>query len=197
MIKGRIIKMPPSVDRCKKNIKFGEVVGLTRTAQKAKDAVVADLKSTFTLRGSWWMQSNRFGIKAIPATKAKPQSAVVTRADWLELHETGGDKKGRGGHRIAVPSKEVRRNKRQIIQKGQRPRNLKNSFVFQGKYGPVLARRLKGGPRKGEVDILYGLEDSEPIKKESTFYEPIKDTVQKHLKEEISKGIDYAFRTSK
>lgn len=196
MIKGRIIKMPPSVDRCKKNIKFGEVVGLTRTAKKAQAAVVDDLKSTFTLRGSWWMQANRFGIKIIPATKDKPEAAVVTRADWLELHETGGDKKGRGGHRIAVPSKEVRRNKRQIIQKGQRPRNLKNTFVIETKKGPVLAQRLKRGPRKGLV-ILYGLEDSVPIKKESTFYEPIKDTVRKHLTEEIRRGIDYAFRTSK
>lgn len=196
MINGRIIKMPPSVEKAKKNVRFGEVVGLTRTAKKAQAAVVDDLKSTFTLRGSWWMQANRFGIKIIPATKDKPEAAVVTRADWLELHETGGDKKGRGGRRLAVPSKEVRRNKWQIIQKGQRPRNLKNTFVIETKKGPVLAQRLKRGPRKGLV-ILYGLEDSVPIKKESTFYEPIKDTVRKHLTEEIRRGIDYAFRTSK
>ncbi len=192
--KARITQMPPPAAKIIKNIEFGTAVGLTKTAKEAQAAVVGALKGTFTLRGKWFEQNMKHGIKIKPATRDKPQAIVHTAADWLEPHETGKDKHARGG-RVAVPTDQVRRNKRLIIPKGQRPRALgAKVFVLQTKRGPVLAQRLTRGKRKGLV-ILYGLERTVKIRKQSTFREPIEKVVKRRLVGNVRDGIDHALRT--
>jgi len=171
-------------------------LGLTNTAKEGQAAVVSALKGTFTLRGNWWQQSNRFGIRIKPAKKNDLQAEVRTNADWLEAHETGKDKSAKGGN-VAVPTDQVRRNKRLIIPRGQRPKGLgAKAFVLQTKHGPVLAQRISRGPRKGLV-VLYGLERTVKIKKQSTFYEPIQKVVKRRLTENVRKGIAHAFATAR
>ena len=174
---------------------FGTAVGLTKTAKQAQDAVVSSLRSTFTLRGNWFEQRNKFGIKITPARKDKLQAEVKTAADWLEAHEEGTDKTGQG--RLAIPTDQVRRNKRMIIPRGQRPKGLASkAFILETKKGPVLAQRLMKGKRKGLI-ILYGLEKTVKIKKRSTFHEPIKKVVKSNLKDNIRTGIAMAFATAR
>jgi len=190
----RVINNLPSAEKIMKNIDFGTAKGLTKTAKQGQSAVVDALQSNFTLRGTWFNQNMRHGIKITPARKDKLQSSVHTLADWLEPHETGKDKTPRGGN-LAVPTDQVRRNKRSIIPKGQRPRGLAaRAFVLQTKKGPVLAQRLIKGKRKGLI-ILYGLEPQVKIKKRPTFRVPIEKVVKSNLKSNIAEGINDAIRT--
>lgn len=184
----------PDFAKVMRNIDFGTATGLTKTAKQGQAAVVDSLQSTFTIRGRWFEQNMRHGIKITPAKRDKLQAEVKTAADWLEPHETGRDKTPRGGN-LAVPTEAVRRNKRMIIPKAQRPKGLAaKAFVLQTKHGPVLAQRLVRGKRKGLI-ILYGLEPRVKIRKRSTFREPIEKVVSRHLKDNIRNGIANALRT--
>lgn len=176
-----------------RQINYGTAVGLTKTAKEAQGAVIGALQGTFTLRGSWFQPGNRFGIRIKPATPADPSAEVRTNADWLLPHEEGKNKTARGGN-IAIPTDQVRRNKRLIIPRGQRPRGLgAKAFVLQTKKGPVLAQRISRGKRKGLV-ILYGLKPSVRIRRQSTFYEPIRKVIDRRLMKNITREIDHALR---
>jgi hypothetical protein len=99
--------------------------------------------------------------------------------------------------RLAVPTDNVRRNKRYIIPRNLRPKGLgSKAFILQTKKGPVLAQRITRGKRKGVV-ILYGLEGSAKIKKQSTFYKPIQTVVDRRLNKNIEAGIQKALDTMK
>lgn len=200
-----IIKRPDFA-KIAKNVRFGTAVGLTKTAKASQAASIAAVKSTFTVRGNWLQPSNKFGIRITPATPEKLESAVRTAADWLATHETGGERKPRGSA-FAVPTENIRRNQRQIIPKAQRPKGLKNTFVIQTRKGPVLFQRLfanKAGKyttrrlKKGlgsTIVPVYGLERTVKIKKESTFFEPVKKTVDAELGKNIRREILNALAT--
>jgi hypothetical protein len=191
----KVVQRPPSAEKIIRNINFGTAVGLTQTAKDGQAAVIGALKGTFTLRGRWFEQNMRHGIKITPAKRDKLVAEVKTLADWLEPHETGKDKTPRGRH-VAVPSENVRRNKRLIIPRGQRPKNLKDAFVIETQHGPVLARRVKRGKNKG-LQLLYGLERKVRIRKRSTFYEPIDKAVRRNLNRNVAAGIRKALLTMK
>ena len=193
MIRARITQKP-DIAKIKKNIAFGTARGLTQTAKDAQAASIEAIQSTFTTRGQWFRQNMRHGIKITPATPAKLQSEVKTAADWLEPHETGSDKTPRGKN-LAVPTENVRRTKRMVIPRGQRPRGLgAKAFVMQTRRGPVLAERVTRGKNKG-IRILYGLEKRVKIRKQSTFSEPIRKTVDRKLRKNINDSIAQALRT--
>jgi hypothetical protein len=191
----KMINRIPSAADLIKQMNYGTAVGLTKTAQAGQDAVVSSLKSTFTLRGTWWQKNMRHGIKITPAKRDKLIAEVKTLADWLERHETGGIKTARG-HRIAVPLRAMRaKGSTKILRGPQRPAALLASgkaFILDTPNGEVIAR-LKG---KGQrLEILYGLEPSVRVKKESTFYEPIGTVVKRDLHANIRKGIIDAFKS--
>lgn len=193
--KSKFIGPKATLDKVYSNIQFGTARGLTQTAKEGQAASVGAIKGTFTTRGTWFNQNMRHGIKIKPATKANLSAEVRTMADWLEPHERGGDKRARGG-RLAVPTDAVRRNKRLIIPKAQRPAALrgKNTFVLHTAKGPVLFQRITRGSRRGLV-ALYGLEPKVTLKKQSTFYEPVQKVVDRRLTRNVRDGIDNALRT--
>lgn len=193
----------PAVDKIVRNMNFGVALGLTETAKQGQSAVQNSLKGTFTLRGNWWQQSNKFGIKVKPARRDDLSAEVRTNADWLELHEKGGTKTARGGS-IAIPTENVRRNKRQIIPRAQRPGALrgKNTFVIKTAKGRVLFQRFKrkvgtynGKPTR--IKALYNLEPRASIRKQSTFFDPIDRVVKRRLDANIQVGLRKAFATMK
>lgn len=155
-----------------KQVRFALAVTLTAVAKEAQDAVVTDIESTFTVRNNWDKPSNAMGVKVLPASKHDLSAAVATRADWLNLHEEGGTKKP-AGRNLAIPTQNVRRTKRDLIQKSQRPKALrgKRTFVLQTKNGPVLYQR-KGKGKRSQIVALYRLKPSARIKKQSTVAEP-------------------------
>jgi hypothetical protein len=192
-----IVQRPPTADKILKNIKFGAAMGITDTAKQGQAAVVGALRGAFTLRGLWFEQGNRFGIKIKPAKVNDMTAEVRTRADWLALHETGGTKKAQGG-RLAIPTENVRRNKKLIIPRGQRPAALrgKRTFVVRTAHGDVLYQRKYKGKRSSIV-ALYNLEQSARIKKASTFREPIEKVLSRRLNANVRAGINKALASMK
>lgn len=195
----------PNWPKLLKNVKFGIAVGLTKTAKDGQKASQDAIRSTFTVRGNWWQQSNKFGIRITPAKRDELVAEVKTAADWLAIHETGGRKEPRGRN-LAVPTDNVKRSKRQIIVKAQRPRNLKDAFVLNTRKGPVIFRRMfmnaKGRTTgrkirgvKGALVALFGLEPSVRIRKQSTFYEPIQKAVNENLVNNVAREIRNALDT--
>jgi hypothetical protein len=144
----KITQSPPSAEKIYRNIQFGTAVGLTKTAKDGQAAALGALKGTFTLRNRW-AEIGPYAIKIKAATRDDLQAVVGTAADWLQIHEDGGIKHAKGG-RLAIPTENVRRNKRLIIPRNQRPKGLAGkAFVLMTKKGPVLAQRISRGKRKG------------------------------------------------
>lgn len=175
-----------------KQIVFAAATALTAVAKEAQTDVIASIEKTFTTRGRWYMPGNRFGIKVKPARKDDLTATLGTAADWLALHETGGVKTPQG-HNLAVPTENVRRTKRQIITKGQRPRNLKRAFVINTASGPVLFQRKN----KKTIVALYNLEPRVPIKRESTVIAPTEKTVQRRFDKIFADKLAHAVKTAK
>lgn len=177
-----------------KNINFGLARGLTRTAKDGQSAVLGSLHGNFQIRNRW-PEVGPLSIQVKPATTRDLSAEVRTRADFLLPHEEGKAKTPRTGKHVVVPTDQVRRNKRQIIPRGQRPKGLAGkAFVLQTKNGPVLAQRITRGKRKGVI-ILYGMEPKVRIRKVSTFYEPIEKVVGRRGGRHISTSIGDALRT--
>jgi hypothetical protein len=196
----KIVEKTFNAEKINKQMDFGTAVGLTRTAKRGQEAVRGALRGTFTLRGSWFEQQNKFGIKVKPATKTDLKSAVWTDADWLKIHEEGGDKSGKGGHRVAVPTVLFRpRSSTRKITRAMRPGVLLASgkaFIVKTDRGEVVAMH-KGRGDNERLQILYGLEGRVHVKKQSTFFEPIRKVVDRFLKYDVAEGIAYAWRTAK
>jgi hypothetical protein len=194
-IRVRQIEKPPSAAKIGRNLDFGVALGLTKTAKDGQKASQGALRGTFTIRNRWLEQGNKFGIKVKAATKADLTSEVRTNADWIIPHETGKDKTARGG-RVAVPTANVRRSKRDIITKPNRPSALRNkrTFVIKTKRGDVLYQRKYKGKRSF-ITPLYGLERRVRIRKVAVFEKPIETAVKRRLGINIEAGLRRAFAT--
>lgn len=192
----KLVQRPPAAAKILKQLAFGTAVGLTKTAKEGQAAVVKSLGSTFTLRGNWFQQNMRHGIKIKSATKDSLSAEIRTMADWLELHEKGGTKTPRQGSRLAIPTENVRRNKRQIIAKANRPSALrgKRTFIIKTAKGDVLFQRKYKGKRSVIVP-LFNLEPRAKIRKQSTFFDPIDQVVKTRLGPNIRDGITRALAT--
>lgn len=192
----KTLTRPPASDKILKNVEYGIAVGLTRTAKEGQTAVLGALKGTFTLRGSWFQPNNKFGIKITPANRNKLESEVKTAADWLLIHEQGGTKTAKDGRRLAIPTENVRRNKRMIIPKAQRPGALRNkrTFVIQTSKGAVLFQR-RGKGKNSKIFALYDLEPRAKIKKQAIFIEPIDKVVKRRVNPNVEAEIRKALAT--
>ena len=184
-------------EKIAKQFAFASALALTKTAKDAQSGITSGLPNHFTLRGNWHQPSNKFGIKIKPAKKDSLAAAVGTNADWLEKFETGTDKLPRQNF-LAVPTDNVRRNKKLIIQKSQRPAALrgKGDFVIQTKSGPVLFVR-KGRGKKKQMVALYNLETKAKIKKNSAIIEPAVKVINGRLYKNFSQAFIKALKTAR
>lgn len=179
-----------------KQVTFALVSTLTALAREAQAASIASIESTFTVRNNWDKPSNAMGIKALPATKTDLTSAVATRADWL--HEEARTKEPlRAGGQLAIPTAEVRRTKRDIIQRSQRPKALAGkAFRLKTRNGPVLAYR-KGRGKNKQLVVLYRLKPSARIRKQSTLVEPTVKVFEKRFDKVFEQQVRRALATAK
>jgi hypothetical protein len=185
---------PQVFDKIAKNVEFGYARGLTRTAQKAQEDVVEGLRDAFTLRGRWWEKNNKYGIKVTPAKRDELEAAVWTRANWLEIHEEGGRKEPTKSRNLTIPTNNVKRNKRDIIKKAQRPRNLKGSFVIRDGGTKLFMQRFGKGKRSS-TRVMYILEPDANIEKKGTFLKAAETSAKRNRDKIISKSINDALRT--
>lgn len=189
-------KGDPSFENILKQFKFGTARGLTQTAKGGQGASQTAIKGGFTVRSNWWQQQNKYGVRVKPATKASLSATIETAADWLEKHEEGGTKTPTRGKAIAVPTANVRRNKRQIITRANRPRNIKGAFVINTRRGPVIFRRAGRGKNRA-LQALFGLESSAKIRRVSTFYDPITEHVEANVEKNVAASVEDALKSAK
>ena len=201
-----------------RQVKFAAARSLTKTAKQGQSASVKSIERTFTTRNKWYLPGSPLGVKVTPATKDKLESSVRSAADFLAPHETGGVKTPEGNF-IAIPTSNVRRNKRQIIPRALRPRKLKGGFVVvlgQGTSKSTRRRRLKGltpfAARAGKagsgtrilfqrtgktVRAMYILEPRARIKKQSTVIEPTLAVVERRFSPNFGEALREALETAR
>jgi len=160
----------------KKQLPFATARGLTEIAKlDAAPAVRKDLPSRFTTRRDLGP-----AITIVPASKRawpKPVAYVATKswAAFLTPHWKGGTKRGKKGHRIAVPTRIVRRTSGGKIPKPKTPRRvlaLKSSFTRGGR---IEKKRTKRKP----LGIFYHLTAEARIRKAWPIDRVVADAVRR------------------
>lgn len=194
MAKSTATNKPINLER---QVTFALASTLTAVAKEAQKEIIRDVQSTFTVRGNWLTPSNKFGIKVRPAKKTNLVAEVGTAADWLTPHESGGTKLPSGKH-IAIPTINVRRTKRQLIQKAQRPGALrgKRDVVIKTRSGLTLFQR-QGRGATARLVPLYRLEPKATIRKQSTVFEPTERVISKRFGAVFHNQLQRAFATTK
>jgi hypothetical protein len=181
-----------------KQITFALAQTLTGVVKEAQGEAISNIESTFTVRNNWDQPSNAMGIKALPATKHDLSAALVTRADWLIQHESGEDKVP-DGKSLAVPSGNVRRTKRDMIQKSQRPKALrgKRDVVLPLQGGGMGLFQRKGRNANSKLVFLYALAKRARIRKQPTVIEPTVKVVEKKFDKLFFANLKKALRSAK
>lgn len=185
-------------EKVAKQLTFAAAKGLTATAKQAQGAVQNDLKNKFTLRTNWMAQSNKFGIRVKSATKNDLTAEVGTNADFLEKFETGEDKTPRG-KLLAIPTLNVRRNKKQLIPRNQRPAALrdKRTVVMKTKSGNVVLFQRKYKGKRAKLVALYNLSAVAKIKKDSPVIVPALRVIRQRLNKNIGNEFIKALKTAR
>lgn len=188
----------PQTFNAEKQVRFAISKSLTQTAKEAQKAVLRDIDATFTVRNNWSQPSNAMGVKALPASKSDLSAAVATRADWLIPHEEGEDKVPEGRH-LTVPSTNVRRTKRDIVARAQRPRALrgKRDLVLPLKGGGLGLFQRRGRGKGSKLVFLYTMARRARIRRQPTVVEPTVRTFEKKFDGLLEKNLREAFRTAR
>jgi hypothetical protein len=179
-----------------KQIKYGTAVGLTKTIKAGQAAVVDSMRDKFTLRGSWFQQSSRVGIKVKTAKPSDLTAEVTTLADWLLKQKKGGNVFPFRNY-LAIPTSNVKRSKRDVVTKANRPKNLKKSFVITTKNGRHILFQRKGRGKRSDIVAMYVLVPKVNIKPTDTFFSPADEIAKKHLTKNITAAIEKAIATAK
>src|ERR1041384_1173663 len=126
------IKGNPNLD---KQTTFAIATTLTEVGVRTRKRARESLGESFTLRTTW-ADIGPFALKTKPATKQNLTTTVGSAATWLEKFLRGAlggiEVNLPQGRFLAVPTVNVKRSKRDLIRKGQRPRD------FMGKSDVLL-----------------------------------------------------------
>lgn len=181
-----------------KQMTFALAATLTQLAKESQSASIKEIEHDFTVRNNWDKPSNAMGVKILAATKDDLSSAVATRADWLIAHEEGLLKTP-AGQFLAVPGSNVRRTKRDIVQRGQRPKALrgKRDVVLPLKKGGYGLFVRKGRGKNERLVFMYRLIKSAKIKKQSTVVAPTVKTFERRFNTVFDEQLRKAVATAK
>jgi hypothetical protein len=178
-----------------KQLPFAISKALNSTAEKMRTDTLQGAKAVLNIRGSWSNPRTKFGFNVKPSTKDNLTAEIYTKADWMVMQEDGGVKTAKG--MIAIPTAEVRRNKNDIITKGNRPKMAKGAFKVTMKDGKqFIAKRVGRGKNKRLV-ILYWLEKRANIKGVYKFHDIGMKTFKYNIESDMKSAIDYALATAK
>lgn len=179
------------IDSAGKQLPFALSKAINSTADKIREATLKGASEVLTLRGTWWKPRTKFGFNVKPSTKRNLIAEIYTKADWLAQHEDGGIKTAKG--MIAIPTIDVKRNKKDIITKSNRPRAVKGAFKVTSKNGnEFIAKRVRG-----KLVVLYWLEKQAKIEGVYKFHDIAKQTFSDNFVKDFSDAVDYALRTAK
>jgi hypothetical protein len=180
-----------------RQVPFATALALTRTAKEIQREEIAHIRTAFTVRGSWLRIGGKFGVGIVPASKENLVAVVESRAPWLEAHEEGTVRTPEGAH-FAIPQKDIRRTKTQVIAKAQRPRALKRAFKVETKAGrvPLLLQRVGRG-KNSILRVMYQLTGRARIEPRLEFLRTGKAVVEKAWRRIFSEALDHAIHTAK
>ncbi|MCE2910226.1 MAG: DUF6441 family protein [Burkholderiaceae bacterium] len=135
-----------------RQFRFAVAKALTKTAVEVQAEVRKNMPSRFTIRRPWTLQ----GIRIVPATKESLTASVYSRDKFMALQETGGTKNPLGNF-IAIPTRAVRRTKRDSIRLSDRPKALGDKAhvvdVNGDKY--LALKKPRRGKNGNELRLLY------------------------------------------
>lgn len=177
-------------------VPFATAQALTATAFDIRTRIVTrTYPSAFTVRNAGFP---RTAFRVIKARKRKPIATVFDRLgrSFLELQARGGTKRSRGGHRLAIPSRRIRRTGRGRIRTSQLPRNIvQRRRVYVGE----VSRAFEGIWRqtRGGLELLYSLLPSARIPKRFMFYEDAERQARTSFRRQFSKALVKAIRTAR
>lgn len=177
-----------------KQFTFALSRALNSTAKLAQAATKAAIQSTFTVRNNWL--NSPVGPKVLYATKTDLSAAVVMKGGFLNLHETGGIKLP-SGRFLALPTRNVKRNKRDIVTRSNRPTQLKNTFIGTGKSGRKVIYQKIGKGKRQKVRAVYVLIPQAEIDKEPTMTAAVPRTVEKEFAGVLFRELRNALATAK
>jgi hypothetical protein len=179
-----------------RQIPFATALALTRTAKEIQREEIAHIRTAFTVRGSWLREGGKFGVGIIPASKENLVAVVESRAPWLGAHEEGTVRTPEGAH-FAIPQKDIRRTKTQVIARSHRPKSLKRAFKIETKRGvPLLLQRIGRG-KSSILRVMYQLTGRAKIDPRLRFFETGRAVVERVWRRIFSEALDRAIRTAR
>lgn len=178
------------------DLRFGVAKGLTSLANGIRDKVKQELPQRFTLRTSWWSRGP-YAIKTQMANKQTLTASVFTDAPWMEMQEEGGTKIPTKSKRLAIPMEAVKRTKRDLVSKNQKPRALAKAFIIHTKSGHDFMAVRIGRGKRSVMKLMWLLEKKATIKKRFGFHETAQKVIDRVGLTHINEGIKYALETSK
>jgi hypothetical protein len=174
---------------------FATAAALTDTAKDAAEFVRTGLPEHFKVRNLGLRNAIQF---ASADKRARPIESRVGTAEWAEfltLQALGGVKRGKSGHRIAVPTPAVKRTASGRVPKRQKPRTLRESKSL--KVGLLTKRGLIALQVGGVARLYYTLVDAAKIRKRWPLGEEVAETVDAKLGQHFGRRLDQALRTAK
>lgn len=113
-----------------KQINYATAVALTKTAKAGQSLSVKILKARNIVRGNWWEQGRKYGIKVQTAIPTRLTAVIYTNADWL-LEEEGfhGGVKTPDRHAGSLANPDIehtRHGLRNPVKKNEKARSLLN-----------------------------------------------------------------------
>ena len=196
-----------------KQLPFARSLAINRLGQAFQKAERERLDSIFTLRRKDFIEKQ--GVKRVSraATKADPTVTygIDQKASFLAKFESDTRKfptKG-SGHMLALPASGVRRNKRDIVTAGFRPRALVQRLgskkgagqvivieKAQGRLGPGIYQR-SGRHGKGPLKTLFTFKPSVSIDPELHFLDTAKRVASEQWPTIFTSAFQEALRTAR
>ncbi len=176
MIEGNI----DNIINLPKQIAFATAKTLTQVVREAQAEAIKHLSDDLTVRGPWYLPTNRYGIHATFATPDNLSAEVNTSAWWLAKTETGETHTPLNGQDIAVPSYGVQPDPKVLVPKSLRPRNLKNAVLIKARDGGEYIF-IRTGPGKRDLKLAYVLEPKVKRPKHEVVTRPATEIINRRL----------------
>lgn len=175
-----------------------------------RDTIDRLLPEKFVLRTDWWKPGRKTGVNYFPSHKKQYPNIfakVNTLAYFMEMQETGGTKKPRGGDPyVAIPTWNAQPTKHEVIRPNRRYRNLvKGKMTLKHQGNPWISTLKVGQPRVAirlttdrlPIAVMYVGKDSVTIKPRFGFRANAMSIGEKQGKAVMDKWMATALATAK
>lgn len=187
-------------DLARSQLPFATSKAINEALKDAQQAVITDAKTKMTIRRERFLRQS---YKITKFAKKNDLTAQLKLSDVggkdtsniFQRHEEGTDKTAKNGGNLAIPTRAVRTNKAGLVQKGQRPRNLKNSFKSDIDGKPIIAQRT-GSKKNPKVTVKWLLRPLIRIKKRLDFDTIAPQTFNTNWNRHISAELDKAIASA-